>query len=85
VLLSPFPHCPLLLPGVNVASHIRCYKLLWTLNPLRKVLCHEKVLPNGGVVSAVAVSTLKGHILQGESKRGGGGDVTEDIDLIAPC
>lgn len=46
-------------------SRIRCYGLFWTLNPLRKVLCHEKRWGKRGSVAAVAVSTLQGHLLEG--------------------
>ncbi len=56
-------------PGINVVSRIRCYGLFWTLNPLRKVLCHEKPWGKHGSVAAVAVSTLQGHLLEGASER----------------
>jgi hypothetical protein len=57
-------------------SRIRCLGVFWTINPLRKVLCHEKPHPRcpGGAVAAVAVSTLHGHMLQGrEDSQGGRG------------
>lgn len=55
--------------GINVVSRIRAYGLFWTLNPLRKVLCHEKAWgKQGGAVAAVAVSTLQGHLLEGEER-----------------
>lgn len=55
--------------GINVVSQIRTYGLLWTMNPLRKVLCHEKPWgKRGGAVAAVAVSTLRGHLLEGEER-----------------
>lgn len=53
--------------GINLASRIRAYGLVWTINPLRKVLCHEKPFGDGGAVAAVAVSTLRGHLLQGKN------------------
>ena len=49
-----------------MVSRIRCYGLFWTLNPLRKVLCHEKPWGKHGSVAAVAVSTLQGHLLEGQ-------------------
>lgn len=54
--------------GINVVSRIRCYGLFWTMNPLRKVLCHEKPWGKHGSVAAVAVSTLQGHLLEGTAR-----------------
>ena len=54
--------------GINVVSRIKCFGLFWTLNPLRKVLCHEKPWGKHGSVAAVAVSTLQGHLLEGEER-----------------
>jgi len=55
--------------GINVVSRIKSFGLFWTLNPLRKVLCHEKAWgKQGGSVAAVAVSTLQGHLLEGEER-----------------
>lgn len=71
--------------GLNVASRIKAYGLVWTLNPLRKVLCHEKPWgQHGGGVAAVAVSTLQGHLLKGEERfsvcyEGAGGNVYFDM------
>lgn len=61
-LLTPLRPQP---AGINVVSRIRCYGLFWTMNPLRKVLCHEKPWGKHGSVAAVAVSTLQGHLLEG--------------------
>mmetsp|Transcript_37777 Transcript_37777/g.118279 ORF Transcript_37777/g.118279 Transcript_37777/m.118279 type:complete len:189 (-) Transcript_37777:339-905(-) len=58
------------LEGVQAATQARCYRVAWFLNPVRVVYDQrDSALPEAkGIYSAVAFSTQKGHLLQGEER-----------------
>jgi len=49
--------------GDVLGTLVRCYGLVWALNPCR-VVCAEKK----GALSQIAFSTLRGHLIAGEER-----------------
>jgi uncharacterized protein (UPF0548 family) len=55
--------------GMVCATLVKCYQLLWTFNPCKVVCKDQRKQDKGqGVYSQVAISTLDGHLIQGEEK-----------------
>ena len=56
--------------GMVCATLVKCYQMIWAFNPCR-VVCRDKdVIANEGktMYSQLAISTLEGHLIEGEEK-----------------
>lgn len=58
------------LKGTLAATQAKCYGVLWSLNPVRVVYDVVDAEAGGMVYSAIAFSTLRGHLLRGEERFG---------------
>ena len=56
--------------GTVCATLVKCYQLIWAFNPCRVVCRDRSVATNHGktVYSQLAISTLEGHLIEGEEK-----------------
>ena len=63
-----YPQGEPIVTGMVCATLVKCYRLLWTFNPCR-IVCREKnIISNQGktIYSQLAISTLEGHLIEGE-------------------
>jgi uncharacterized protein (UPF0548 family) len=65
--LSPAAQAPR--KGQVLATHVKAYNLLWTLNPCKFVCVYtHRRAPEGKTISQVSYSTVRGHLISGEER-----------------
>ena len=63
-----YPREELITKGMVCATLVKCYSFIWSFNPCKIVCLDSQIQSKGTIYSQVAISTLNGHLIEGEEK-----------------